>query len=95
MKRLKPGKKLPLVLYIHGGPSAASLQTFTAQSQFLAAEGWLIFEPNYRGSNNEGNAFHLGVLHDAGEGPGRDIMAGVKALEARGIVDEKKIAVSG
>ncbi len=90
-----PGKKLPLVLYIHGGPSSTSLQTFTAQSQFLAAEGWLVFEPNYRGSNNEGNAFHLGVLHDAGDGPGRDIMAGVKALEARGIVDEKKIAVSG
>lgn len=90
-----PGKKLPLVLYIHGGPSAASLQTFTPQSQLLASQGWLVFEPNYRGSNNENNAFHLGVLHDAGAGPGRDIMAGVATLEQRGIVDEKKIAVSG
>jgi dipeptidyl aminopeptidase/acylaminoacyl peptidase len=90
-----PGKKLPLVLYIHGGPSAASLQTFTPSSQILAAQGWLVFEPNYRGSNNAGNAFHLGVMHDAGAGPGRDIVVGVKAIQARGIVDEQKIAVSG
>ncbi|MFC6647054.1 S9 family peptidase [Granulicella cerasi] len=90
-----PGKKLPLVLYIHGGPTATSLETFTTASQILAAQGWLVLEPNYRGSNNEGNAFESSIINHASAAPGRDIMAGVKAIEARGIVDSSRIAVSG
>jgi dipeptidyl aminopeptidase/acylaminoacyl peptidase len=90
-----PGKKYPLVLYIHGGPSAASLETFSMPAQIFAAQGWLVFEPNYRGSNNEGNAFMTAIVRDAGAGPGRDVMAGIEMLERRGIVDESKIAVSG
>jgi dipeptidyl aminopeptidase/acylaminoacyl peptidase len=89
------GKRYPLVLYIHGGPTATSLETFSTAAQILAAQGWLVLEPNYRGSNNEGNAFEAAIVNDASAGPGRDIMAGVKAIEARGIVDEKRIAVSG
>ena len=89
------GKKYPLVLYIHGGPTATSLETFTPAAQILAAQGWLVLEPNYRGSNNEGNAFETAIVNDASAGPGRDIMAGVKVVDARGIVDEKRIAVSG
>jgi len=89
------GRKLPLVLYIHGGPTAASLESFSTASQILAGQGWLVFEPNYRGSNNKGNAFEAAILQDAGAGPGRDVMAGVATLEKRGLVDESKIAVSG
>jgi dipeptidyl aminopeptidase/acylaminoacyl peptidase len=90
-----PGKKLAMILYIHGGPKAASVQTFSPVAQILAAQGWLVFEPNYRGSNSDGNAYESAIIHDAGVGPGKDVMAGVKTLEARGIVDEKRIGVSG
>jgi dipeptidyl aminopeptidase/acylaminoacyl peptidase len=90
-----PGRKLPLVLYIHGGPTAASLESFSPGPQILAAHGWLVFEPNYRGSNNAGNAFETAIVHDAGAGPGRDVMAGVAQLEQKGLVDETRIAVSG
>lgn len=90
-----PGKKYPLVLYIHGGPTATSMQTFTSASQIFAGQGWLVFEPNYRGSNNLDNAFVSSIVNDASVGPGRDIVAGVKMLEARGIVDPSRIAVSG
>lgn len=89
------GQKYPLVLYIHGGPTATSLATFTTPSQIFAGRGWLVFEPNYRGSDNNGNAFQSSIVNDASAGPGRDIMAGVKALEGRGIVDEARIAVTG
>ena len=89
------GKKYPLVLYIHGGPTATSLETFTPPAQIFAAQGWLVLEPNYRGSNNEGNVFETAIVNDASAGPGRDIMAGVKAVEGRGVVNEKRIAVSG
>jgi dipeptidyl aminopeptidase/acylaminoacyl peptidase len=91
------GKTYPLVLYIHGGPNSASVQSFTPASQILAAKGWLVFEPNYRGSTGDGSAFELAGMGKAGagSGPGRDIVAGVKMLEARGIVDEKRIATTG
>jgi dipeptidyl aminopeptidase/acylaminoacyl peptidase len=89
------GKKYPMVLYIHGGPASSSVESFAPSSQILAGNGWLVFEPNYRGSTGDGDAYKRAIIKDAGVGPGRDVMAGVKMLEAKGIVDEKKIAVSG
>ncbi len=91
----QPGKKYPLVLYIHGGPTSASHQTWTGFSQLFAAQGWMVFEPNYRGSDNLGNAYQAAIWNDAGQGPGEDVMAGLAALEKAGTVDESHIAVSG
>jgi dipeptidyl aminopeptidase/acylaminoacyl peptidase len=88
-------KKYPLVLLIHGGPTSSSGTGFSTFAQVLAAQGYLIFEPNYRGSDNLGNAYQRAIYRDAGEGPGRDVMAGVEALEKMGIVDTDRIAVSG
>jgi dipeptidyl aminopeptidase/acylaminoacyl peptidase len=90
-----PSKKYPLVLLIHGGPRAASLLNFNARAQLMAAKGWLVFEPNYRGSDNLGNAFSRGISNDAGAGPGRDVWAGMDVIKKRGIVDEERIGVSG
>ncbi len=91
----QPGQKLPLLLYIHGGPVAASKASFTPSAQILAAQGWLVLEPNYRGSNNRGYRFQQAILGDATAGPGRDIMAGVAALKRRGLIDDKRMAVTG
>ncbi len=88
-------KKYPLVLMIHGGPQASSTTGFSGFSQALAAQGYLVFEPNYRGSDNLGNAYQRAIYRDAGDGPGRDVMAGLAAVEKMGIVDTDKIAVSG
>jgi dipeptidyl aminopeptidase/acylaminoacyl peptidase len=79
----------------HGGPRSASKQAFSSRAQLLAAQGWIVFEPNYRGSDNLGNAFQAGIWNDSGAGPGRDVMAGVAALEKRGFVDTAKMGVSG
>jgi dipeptidyl aminopeptidase/acylaminoacyl peptidase len=88
-------RKWPLILYVHGGPRSASKEAFSSRAQLLAAEGWVVFEPNYRGSDNLGNAFQGAISGDAGDGPGRDVMSGVELLEKRGWVDETKIAVTG
>jgi dipeptidyl aminopeptidase/acylaminoacyl peptidase len=90
-----PSRKYPLVLLIHGGPRAASLMSFSAQAQFMAAHGWLVFQPNYRGSDNLGAAYSRAIRNDAGEGPGRDVWAGLDMIKKRGIVDETRIGVSG
>jgi dipeptidyl aminopeptidase/acylaminoacyl peptidase len=90
-----PQRKYPLVLMIHGGPQAASTLSFSAGAQLLAAHDYIVFSPNYRGSDNYGNAFQRAIFNDAGEGPGRDVMAGLQALEQRGFVDPERIGVSG
>jgi dipeptidyl aminopeptidase/acylaminoacyl peptidase len=83
------------VLYIHGGPMGQSTTEFETVPQLLAAEGFLVFQPNYRGSTGLGNAYQSAVIGDAGDGPGRDVMAGVATLIERGIVDTTRMGVSG
>ncbi len=88
-------KRYPLVLMIHGGPMSSSTTQFNIFGQIAAAHGWLVFQPNYRGSNNRGDAFQSAVINDAGAGPGRDVMAGVEAVIAKGFVDETRLASTG
>ena len=89
------GKRYPLVVMIHGGPTSASALGFSLVAQLMAARGWLVLEPNYRGSDNLGLAYQRAVLYDLEEGPGKDVMAAVAAVRARGIVDSSRIAVCG
>lgn len=89
------GRLYPLVLVIHGGPEGSTTQHFSVLSQLLAARGYLVFQPNYRGSTNLGDAYEHGIVGDTGDGPGNDVMAGLSAVERLGIVDTKRIAVSG
>jgi dipeptidyl aminopeptidase/acylaminoacyl peptidase len=92
---VSPGHPAPLVLYIHGGPMGQSTVAFSPIPQLLAARGFVVFQPNYRGSTGLGNAYQSAVIGDAGDGPGRDAMAGVDAVIKRGIVDTTRMGVSG
>jgi dipeptidyl aminopeptidase/acylaminoacyl peptidase len=89
------GRKYPLVFYIHGGPRSASKDAFSNYAQLFAARGWVVFEPNYRGSDNLGNAYQAAIWNDAGAGPGKDVMAGFEMLKKRGFVDEARVATTG
>jgi dipeptidyl aminopeptidase/acylaminoacyl peptidase len=91
----RKGKTYPLVLAIHGGPEGASTVGFSPLPQLLSAAGFLVFQPNYRGSTNLGDAFQHAIYRDTGEGPGKDVMAGLAAVEKLGIVDKDRIGVSG
>ena len=88
-------KKYPLVLLIHGGPSSASVFGFNPIAQVMAAKGWIIFQPNYRGSTNLGNEFQSAISKDPSDGPGHDVITGVNVLKDKAYIDENKIAVSG
>ncbi|HEX3466156.1 MAG TPA: prolyl oligopeptidase family serine peptidase [Candidatus Elarobacter sp.] len=92
---MQPGRRYPLVVVIHGGPTAASTEGFDVLEQLLAARGWLVLEPNYRGSNNLGARYQRAVGGDKLRGPGNDIDAAIAAVRRLGIVDERRMAVSG
>ncbi len=89
------GKKYPLVMWFHGGPMGSSTTGFSDLTEYLAAQGWIVFQPNYRGSTNRGLAYQSAIVGDAGDGPGRDVMAGIRILIGRGIVDTTRMAVTG
>jgi dipeptidyl aminopeptidase/acylaminoacyl peptidase len=88
-------KKYPLVVFIHGGPNSAATTDFHIYSLHIASHGYVVFRPNYRGSDNLGNKYMRGFAYDPADGPGRDVMAGLEALEKQGFIDESRIAVSG
>ncbi|MDE2481506.1 MAG: S9 family peptidase [bacterium] len=89
------GGKAPLVLLIHGGPQAASSLAFSSQAQIFAAHGFFVFEPNYRGSTNLGDAYQHAITNDAGDGPGKDVMAGLARVESLVPIDTSRVGVSG
>src|SRR5258708_7060619 len=76
-------RKYPLVLMVHGGPTAASTTEFSGFAHLVAARGYVVFEPNYRGSDNLGNADQRAIYNDANDGPGRDVMAGIAPVKKR------------
>jgi dipeptidyl aminopeptidase/acylaminoacyl peptidase len=89
------GRRYPLVLFIHGGPNSSSRERFSLPAQVMATHGWLVFEPNYRGSDSDGNAFYASIYRDAGQGPAEDVMSGVEYLKNRGLADPARMAVTG
>ncbi|MDE2345316.1 MAG: S9 family peptidase, partial [Gammaproteobacteria bacterium] len=94
------GKKYPLVVWDHGGPEASSSEGFDTNEigplrDLFAADGYLVFEPNYRGSDNLGNAHEHAIFRDPGAGPDSDVISGIQMLEKQGLVDESRIAAAG
>ncbi|HZN04970.1 MAG TPA: S9 family peptidase, partial [Candidatus Polarisedimenticolia bacterium] len=89
------GGPYPLLIRPHGGPRANSLLEFSPQDAWLASLGYLVLEPNFRGSTGYGDRFAKGNGGDWGAGPFADIMAGVDALIAAGRADPKRLYLFG
>lgn len=97
-----PAGRRPMVVDIHGGPSAAATPRYVPPfdpANFPVAEwlrrGWYIFYPNPRGSYGQGEAFTRANIRDFGGGDLRDVLAGVDAVEASAPVDDARLGVFG
>jgi dipeptidyl aminopeptidase/acylaminoacyl peptidase len=92
-------KHLPMFTFIHGGPADADGNRLEADwyqwSTLAAASGWLVFEPNYRGSTGYGDKFLMQIVPQIVSRPGKDILEGVDALVEDGIADPDHLAVGG
>jgi dipeptidyl aminopeptidase/acylaminoacyl peptidase len=95
----QPGKRYPLLVDVHGGPTGAHTNGFKVGvhngGQLWAGKGWAVLYPNPRGSSNYGEKFMRGNIPDWGGGDYRDIMAGVDEVIKRGVADPEKLAVMG
>ncbi len=91
----EPGKKYPLVLWIHGGPWSMYNVGFNWAFQNFSAEGYAVLYTNPRGSTGYGQDFVNGIQYSY---PGKDyddLMAGVDAAISKGFIDEKNLFVCG
>jgi dipeptidyl aminopeptidase/acylaminoacyl peptidase len=92
-------KYLPVFTLIHGGPADADGNHFEADwyqwAALAATNGWLVFEPNYRGSTGYGDKFLMQIVPQIVSRPGKDILEGVDALVKDGIADPQHLAVGG
>jgi dipeptidyl aminopeptidase/acylaminoacyl peptidase len=93
-----PEKKYPLIVDVHGGPSAAVLSSWPGSGDFalaLAASGYFVLQPNPRGSFGNGEAFTRGNVKDFGYGDLRDILAGVDEAIKLAPIDSNRLGITG
>jgi dipeptidyl aminopeptidase/acylaminoacyl peptidase len=92
-------KHLPMFTFIHGGPADADGNHFEADwyqwAQLAATNGWLVFEPNYRGSSGYGDKFLEQIVPQIVTRPGKDILEGVDALVKDGTADADHLTIGG
>ncbi len=90
--------KRPMIVWVHGGPEAAATSRFLPASSTVRAlldAGWDVFEPNYRGSFGQGEAFASASIQDLGGGDWRDVLTGVDAAERTAPIDEGRLGIMG
>jgi dipeptidyl aminopeptidase/acylaminoacyl peptidase len=85
----------PAIVYVHGGPTAQTLNTFNRFVQYMANQGYLVIAPNYRGSTGYGKEFQQANLFDMGGGDLQDVLAAADWIKQTGYVDSKKLILMG
>jgi dipeptidyl aminopeptidase/acylaminoacyl peptidase len=88
-------EKLPLILWIHGGPVAQDEYEFDLTIQMLASRGYAVAAINYRGSNGRGYAFSKAIFGDWGGKEVVDLIDGVNYLIKTGVMDADKLGIGG
>ena len=85
----------PVVVYPHGGPHSRSRPGFNFTVQLLAAHGYAVFQPNFRGTWGYDRRFLDANRLDLGGGDSRDILTGIDQLVRDGIVDPRRQFLHG
>ena len=103
----KPGQRLPLIVYCHGGPIGGVTNGIFPQfmhvpgqidpypTEAFASEGYAVLFPMPRGGSGYGEAGHKMIINDWGGPDYKDIMAGVDHVIAEGIADPNRLGVMG
>jgi dipeptidyl aminopeptidase/acylaminoacyl peptidase len=85
----------PAIVYVHGGPTSQTVNSFNRFAQYMANQGYLVIAPNYRGSTGYGKEFQQANLFDMGGGDLQDVLAAADWIKQTGYVDPKKLILMG
>src|SRR5258706_2763061 len=89
------GERIPAIVHVHGGPTAQWFRGFDPFAQFLADRGFVVIEPNIRGSTGYGVAFRDDALKDWGGKDLEDVAAAADYLKTLPYVDGSRLVVFG
>ena len=89
------GTKAPMILFIHGGPTAQDQHGFDMSRQMFAAHGYAVLNVNYRGSTGRGQEYSTAISADWGDKEVIDLMAVTDAAVATGKINEDQMGVGG
>ncbi|WP_027631534.1 S9 family peptidase [Clostridium hydrogeniformans] len=92
-------KKYPLLVVIHGGPTWASFPIHNMNKVYpidqFVERGFVVLEPNYRGSSGYGDKFLTSNFRMLGVGDYEDVISGVDFLVEKGVIDNERVGVMG
>jgi dipeptidyl aminopeptidase/acylaminoacyl peptidase len=92
--RADPSKRMPLAVFVHGGPASAFTPS-TGIHELFAEHGYYVLMPNPRGSFGQGEDFTEANVKDLGHGDMRDILAGVDQVLRTAPVDPARVMLFG
>ena len=91
----REGTAYPFIVNPHGGPTGASLAAFNTAAQFFAGNGYVVLQPNFRGSTNYGQAFVSANIDNWGITDYDDVMTGVDHAIEMGWADPDRLICYG
>lgn len=90
----KPATKLPLIVFPHGGPAVRDTADFDWWTQAMAAQGYAVLRPNYRGSATT-QSFMTAGYGQWGRKMQTDLSDGVRYLAKQGTIDPARVCIVG
>lgn len=91
----KPGQAYPMVVMVHGGPHSRSYAIYDDLSQFIATRGYIVVEPNFRGSTGYGLEFEKAGYKQWGRRMQDDLDDAVAFMVKKGFADPSRVCIAG
>ncbi|HEY9448827.1 MAG TPA: S9 family peptidase, partial [Gemmatimonadaceae bacterium] len=91
----RDGQRYPAVLWIHGGPNLQDQYEFRIEREIFAANGYVVFTANYRGSTGRGDVYSKSIFADWGNREVRDLLAMADKVVSMGIADPSRLGIGG